>query len=87
MILLGAAVNSAAVAAGGLAGLFIGKLLPDRLQKALMSALALVVIGIAIPGIGQSQKPLVPILSMVLGTIIGELLDLDRAVIRLGEWL
>lgn len=87
MILLGAAVNSAAVAAGGLAGLFIGKLLPDRLQKALMSALALVVIGIAIPGIGQSQKPLVPILSMVLGTIIGELLDLDRAVIRLGDWL
>lgn len=87
MILLGAAVNGAAVAAGGLAGLFIGKLLPDRLQKALMSALALVVIGIAIPGIGQSQKPLVPILSMVLGTIIGELLDLDRAVIRLGDWL
>ena len=87
MILLGAAVNSAAVAAGGLAGLFIGKLLPDRLQKALMSALALVVIGIAIPGIGQSQKPLVPILSMVLGTIIGELLDMDRAVIHLGDWL
>lgn len=87
MILLGAAVNGAAVAAGGLAGLFIGKLLPDRLQKALMSALALVVIGIAIPGICQSQKPLVPILSMVLGTIIGELLDLDRAVIHLGDWL
>ena len=87
MILLGPLVNGAAVVVGGLVGLFAGKLLPERLQKALMSALALVVIGIAIPGIGNSQKALVPILSMVLGTIIGELLDLDGAVIRLGDWL
>lgn len=87
MILLGPLVNGAAVVAGGLVGLFAGKLLPERLQKTLMSALALVVIGIAIPSIGDSQKALVPILSMVLGTIIGELLDLDGAVIRLGDWL
>lgn len=87
MILLGPLVNGAAVVVGGLVGLFAGKLLPERLQKAFMSALALVVIGIAIPGIGNSQKALVPILSMVLGTIIGELLDLDGAVIRLGDWL
>ena len=52
-----------------------------------MCALALVVIGIAVPGIDDSQKPLVPILSMVLGTLLGELLDLDSAVIRLGDWL
>ena len=87
MILLGPLVNGAAVVVGGLVGLFAGKLLPERLQKTLISALALVVIGIAIPGIGDSQKALVPILSMVLGTIIGELPDLDGAVIRLGDWL
>ena len=87
MILLGSIVNGAAIAAGGFAGLFVGKLLPDRMQKTLMSALALVVIGIAVPGISDSQKLLVPILSMVLGTVLGELLDLDSAVIRLGDWL
>ena len=87
MILLGAAVNGAAIVVGGFAGLFMGKLLPDRLQKNLMCALALVVIGIAVPGIDDSQKPLVPILSMVLGALVGELLDLDSAVIRLGDWL
>ena len=52
MILLGAVVNGAAIAGGGLVGLFAGKFLPDRLQKTLMCALALVVIGIAVPGIG-----------------------------------
>ena len=87
MILLGSIVNGAAIAVGGFAGLFVGKLLPDRMQKTLMSALALVVIGIAVPGISDSQKPLVPILSMVLGTVLGELLDLDSALIRLGDWL
>ena len=85
MILLGAAVNGAAIAAGGFVGLFAGRFLPDRLQKTLMCALALVVIGIAVPGIDDSQKPLVPILSMVLGAIIGELLDLDRRMHTLGD--
>ena len=87
MILLGAAANAATVAVGGFVGLFAGKLLPERLQKSLISALALVVIGIALPGIDDSQKPLVPILSMVLGVLMGELLDLDKAVNRLGDWL
>lgn len=87
MILLGAIVNAATIVGGGLIGLFVGKLLPERLQKTLMNALALVVIGIAIPGIGDSQKPLVPILSMVLGTLLGELMNLDGAVLRLGDWL
>ena len=86
MILLGSIVNGAAIAVGGFAGLFVGKLLPDRMQKTLMSALALVIIGIAVPGISDSQKPLVPILSMVLGTVLGELLNLDSAVIRVGRW-
>lgn len=87
MILLGAIVNAATIVGGGLIGLFVGKLLPDRLQKTLMNALALVVIGIAVPGIGDSQKPLVPILSMVLGTLLGELMNLDGAVLHLGDWL
>lgn len=87
MILLGSLVNGAAIAAGGLVGLFAGKLLPERMQKSLMCALALLTVGIAVPGISDSQKPLVPILSMVLGTILGELVDLDSAVTRLGECL
>lgn len=87
MILLGAIANSAAVLVGGAVGLFAGKLLSPRIQKAVTSALALLVMSVAIPGIDDSQKPLVPILSMVLGVLIGELLDLDKAVNRFGDWL
>ena len=87
MILLGAIVNSAAILVCGAVGLFAGKLLSPRIQKAVTSALALLVMSVAIPGIDDSQKPLVPSLSMILGVLIGELLDLDKAVNRFGDWL
>lgn len=56
MILLGAIANSAAVLVGGAVGLFAGKLLSPRIQKAVTSALALLVMSVAIPGIDDSQK-------------------------------
>ena len=85
MILLGSLVNGAAVVVGGLVGLFTGKLLPERLRGSLMSALSLMTIGIAVPGLLKSSNALIPIISMVAGTLIGELLDIDTAVNRLGE--
>ena len=85
MILLGSLVNGAAVVVGGLVGLFAGKLLPERLRGSLMSALSLMTIGIAVPGLLKSSNALIPIISMVAGTLIGELLDIDAAVNRLGE--
>lgn len=87
MTLLGSLVNGATIVAGGLLGTVGGKLLPERLRTALMSALALMTIGIAVPGLLKSANALIPILSLVLGTLIGELLDIDRAVNRLGEAL
>lgn len=85
MILLGAFINGAAIAAGGILGMLGGKLLPERLRNTLMSALALMTIGIAVPGLMDSSNALIPILSLVLGTLIGELLDIDSAVNKLGD--
>lgn len=87
MILTGALVNFATVVAGTLVGLVAGKFLNERIRAATMSAVALITIGIAVPGLLNSTKPLVPILSLVIGTIIGEALDIDRAVNRLGDKL
>ena len=87
MILTGALVNFATVVAGTLVGLVAGRFLNERIRTATMNAVALVVIGIAMPGLMTSTKPLVPILSLVIGTVIGEALDIDRAVTRLGDRL
>ena len=85
MIFTGAIVNFITVVAGTLVGLVAGKFLNERIRTATMNAVALIVIGIAIPGLMNSTKPLVPILSLVIGTLIGEALDIDRAVNRLGD--
>ena len=87
MILTGALVNFATVVAGTLVGLVAGKFLNERIRTATMNAVALIVLGIAVPGLMNSTKALVPILSLVIGTVIGEALDIDRAVNRLGDKL
>ena len=87
MILLGSLVNAGAVVVGGLVGLFAGKLLSEKLRVSVMAALSLMTIGIAVPGLLKSSNALIPIISMVVGTIIGELLDIDAAVNKLGDTL
>lgn len=85
MILLGSLVNGGAIVVGSLVGMFAGKLLPERLRTSVMAALSLMTIGIAVPGLLKSSNALIPIISMVIGTIIGELLNIDAAVNKLGE--
>ena len=87
MILLGSLVNGGAIVVGGLVGMFAGKLLPERLRTSVMAALSLMTIGIAVPGLLKSSNALIPIISMVIGTIIGELLNIDAAVNKLGDAL
>ena len=71
----------------GLVGMFAGKLLPERLRGSVMAALSLMTIGLAAPGLLKSANALIPIISMVVGTIIGELLNIDAAVNKLGDAL
>lgn len=87
MILTGAIVNAAAIAVGAIVGMFGGKLMPERMKTTIISALALITIGIAVSGLTGSKNPLIPILSLIIGTIIGELLDIDTAVNRFGDFL
>lgn len=85
--MLGTAVNVAAVLLGGVIGLLIKKGLPKRLETALMTALGLCTMYIGISGLSEGKNTLVLILSMVIGTLIGEAIDLDRQVCRLGDYI
>lgn len=87
MILIGSIVNGVAIVVGAFIGMLGGKLLTERMKTAVISALALITIGIAVPGLMESNNPLIPILSLIIGTIIGELLDIDGAVNRCGDFL
>lgn len=85
--MLGTIVNTIAVIAGALVGLLFRKGLPERLADTLMKGLGLCTLYLGISGCLKGENSLVLILSMVIGTLIGEGLDLERRVEQLGEGL
>ena len=88
--LLGTGVNTLTVIVGSTIGMLLNKGLPERLSDNLFKALGLVTIFIGISGcmgdIGEISILLV-VVAIVVGTLIGELLDLDKQVNRLGKFL
>ncbi len=85
--MLGTLVNTGAVIAGTLVGLLLKKGLPERFQDIIMKGLALCVLLIGISGALEGQNTLIAILSIVIGAVIGEALDLDRRLCRFGEMI
>ena len=62
-------------------------LLAERLKTIIMQGVALCVMYLGISGCLEGNNSLIAILSMVLGALIGELLDLDKRMRSLGDWV
>ena len=80
--MLGVLVNALAILAGGSVGLLAKKGIPEKITNAIMTAIALCVIYIGVSGMLKGENTLVLIVSMVLGTAVGTLLDLDGRIER-----
>ena len=80
-------MNCLGVILGSAVGLILKKGLPERLSSAIMQGLALCVMYIGISGALETQNVLVVILSMAIGTLIGEGIDLDKQLEKLGNRL
>ncbi len=98
MIGLGTILNVAGILAGGLLGAVFGRFLPQRFQDTLNSACGVCVLFLGIAGAMEGMLTLrdgalvsggsmLIILSLVLGGLAGELLNIDSAFERFGQWL
>ncbi len=85
--MLGTWVNVVAVILGSLVGILLKKGLPERIAKGMTTAVALAVLYIGIDGMAEGKNTLVLVLSLVIGTLIGTLLNLDDKMNRLGGWV
>ena len=77
---MGAIVNSIVVVITSLIGLLIGQRIPEKMNRAIMQGIGLVVITIGISGAVNGVNTLVLILSMVIGIVIGEGLDIHQRI-------
>jgi uncharacterized membrane protein YqgA involved in biofilm formation len=98
MIGLGTIVNSIAVIAGGIVGLLLKGGLKERFQEILMQALGLSVIFIGISGVLQGMfmisgsglettGTMKLVISLVLGAVLGEFININKHTETFGEWL
>lgn len=93
MLGLGVIVNVAAVFVASVAGLFLKDIIErvvkkekiENISNTIMSGLALCIICIGMSGALKSENTLICIVSMVVGAFIGEILDLDKGLINLGN--
>jgi len=85
--MIGVLVNVATVIIGSLIGLLCKKGVPEKLTGAVMTGIGLCTMYIGISGALQGQNTLVLIISMVLGAMIGTLIDIDDKINRLGAWI
>lgn len=95
---LGTIVNTAAIVAGGVGGALFGKFLKENVQDTLTKCCGVSTLFIAITGALErmltvengaivSHGAMLIIGCLTIGAVIGELLDLEGAFERFGEWL
>jgi Uncharacterized membrane protein, possible Na+ channel or pump len=98
MIGLGTIVNTLGIIGGGLSGMLFGKLLKDRHQESLKIACGISVMFIGIAGAMEgmltitngainSGQAMMVTLCLALGTLIGEIIDIEHLFEKFGEWL
>jgi len=84
---LGTIVNTIAILFGGLVGLLFGQALPEKIKITVIQGIGLAVLLIGGSMALQTKNPLVVIASLVLGGIVGELIDIEHRLQQFGKWL
>ena len=98
MIGLGTIINVTAIIAGGVVGLIGGKWLSERCQETLIRSMGVCVMVVGLAGALEqmmrvegsrltSGGTMMLVISMALGGLVGEALDLDRRMEGFGRWL
>jgi len=83
---LGTALNTGTVLVGATVGLTLGRVIPDSLHRTIRAAIGLFVAVIGIQMALKTRNPLVLLVSVLIGVVIGELLRLDAGVQAIGSW-
>ena len=85
--MLGTIVNSITVIVGCLVGLIVKGRLTEKISTTIMNGLALCTLYIGISGALNGGDTLIMIISVAIGALIGEIIDIDKWLNKLGYYL
>jgi uncharacterized membrane protein YqgA involved in biofilm formation len=83
-MLIGTAINVIAILAGTIIGLALKQKLPERISSIAVQSLGLVTMLIGLRMVSATQNPLIILVSMIAGGILGELLRIEERLGKLG---
>jgi len=84
---LGTVVNVVTIVGGTLLGLAVGSRIPDRVRTTLIDAVGLSVLVLGVSDALQTENLVFPLVSLVVGGSVGELLSVEERLEGLGERL
>ena len=79
-------INSACVLAGSLLGMALGKAISERFKKVLFQAVGLTTVGVGIKMTLDTSNFIIVLLALALGAILGETLDIEEKLSRVGKF-
>jgi hypothetical protein len=86
-MVLGTIVNAAAVTVGTVIGLFFGKRIKGELKESVLKALGLAVVVLGIKMAFEEHDFLAALISLVVGTIVGEIIDIEDKLDKIGSFI
>lgn len=86
MILFGTLVNAAAIIVGSLLGLLLTRI-PESIRKTVMQGIGLAVVVLGLKMALGTENILLVIVSIVVGAILGEWINIDHGLNQAGKWL
>jgi len=84
--MLGPVVNAVVVLVCSLVGCFLIRGIPERFEELVKKAAGMCTLFLGIKGALESNHILLLIMSLVIGAVIGELINIDKWINRLGLW-
>jgi len=83
----GTIVNAVAVVVGGLIGIILGRRFPDKIKAIVFQGIGLVTLLIGFQMATQTNNVIPLFLSMVIGGIIGEALNIEKHIENFGNFI
>ncbi len=85
MVGLGTLINTATVLIGGMVGIAMGDRIPDRVRLIVVQVIGMVTIGLGLSDLLKTHNMVFPLLGMVFGAVIGEVLRIEDRLEGIGE--
>ena len=83
----GTFINVAAIIVGGMLGVFFGRHLSDNIKNTILASMGLFTTAIGFQMFLKTEKPLVVLVALIIGVLLGEWWKIEYRIQSLGIWL